>query len=44
MGNEESNNCLVCGKPDEEKAMCFKGEDWCCENHRKVLVANEEKV
>lgn len=33
------NPCLVpwCGKVDAEKPMCFRGEDWCCENHRKLV-------
>lgn len=28
----------MCGKPDEKKPMTFKGEDYCSEQHRKVLV------
>lgn len=31
-------NCLVCGKPDPEKAMAFRGEDWCCDRHRKMIL------
>lgn len=34
--------CLVCGKTDREKAMAFRGEDWCCELHRKQIVAARE--
>jgi hypothetical protein len=37
------NACLVCGKPDSEKPMSFKGEDWCCEIHRKVIVEASSK-
>lgn len=25
-----------CGKRDDEKPMAFRGENWCCENHRKL--------
>lgn len=31
-------DCKVCGKSDNEKPMCFRGEPWCSERHRKVLV------
>lgn len=31
--------CLICGMADEEKPMCFRRTDWCCENHRKQLLA-----
>lgn len=30
--------CEICEKKDTEKPMCFKGVDWCCENHRKIIV------
>jgi hypothetical protein len=33
----DEHKCLVCGKADCDKAACFRGTDWCCENHRKVL-------
>lgn len=33
--------CKVCGKKDHEKAMCFRGENWCSELHRKVLIGEE---
>ena len=26
-----------CGKVDNEKPMCFRGEPWCCDNHRKLV-------
>lgn len=29
--------CLICGTIDPDKAMCFRTEDWCSENHRKML-------
>jgi hypothetical protein len=31
------HNCEVCGKPDNEKPMCFRNAPWCSENHRKQL-------
>lgn len=31
-------DCKVCGKPDNEKPAIFKGEDYCCDDHRKVLT------
>jgi hypothetical protein len=30
--------CAVCGKTDDQKAMAFVGEDWCCDLHRKALT------
>lgn len=33
----ESNPCKVCGTPDSQKPMCFRGEEWCSDDHRKVL-------
>lgn len=30
-------NCQVCNTPDDLKPMCFKGEQYCCEDHRKIL-------
>lgn len=30
-----------CMKPDAEKAMAFRGTDWCCENHRKLVVQQD---
>ena len=31
-------DCEVCGKFDDEKPMCFRGERWCSEVHRKMIV------
>lgn len=36
-------DCKVCGKPDNEKPMCFRGEDYCCELHRKQLAGEPSK-
>lgn len=36
----ETHPCLVCGKQDAEKPNCFRGSDWCCENHRKEIQGN----
>lgn len=30
--------CKVCNKPDSEKPMAFRGEEWCCEKHRQLVV------
>ena len=27
----------MCGKKDPEKPMVFRGTDWCCDNHRKLV-------
>lgn len=27
-----------CGRKDQDKPMCFRGTDWCCEDHRKLVV------
>lgn len=35
---EKTHPCPVCGTPDHRKPMCFKGEPWCCERHRKLIV------
>jgi hypothetical protein len=37
----EDHPCRICGTPDSEKPMCFRKEDWCSENHRK-LIAGED--
>ena len=29
--------CGVCGKTDEKKPMCFVGEEYCSDLHRKIL-------
>lgn len=34
--------CKTCGTVDRDKPQCFRGTDWCCENHRKQQ--NGEKV
>lgn len=30
---------LTCGKTDESKPMCFRGEPWCCRDHKKLVQA-----
>lgn len=30
-------DCRVCGTPSDKKPMIFRGEDWCCDGHRKVV-------
>ena len=30
--------CRVCGKLDADKPMAFVGEDWCSDDHRKVVM------
>lgn len=37
---EVMNNCEICGKPDSEKPTCFRGERWCCEKHRKLILGD----
>jgi hypothetical protein len=37
------NECKTCGKPDAEKPMCFRGEDWCSEIHRKKQAGEPVK-
>lgn len=34
------NPCEVegCGVPDEIKPMCFRGERWCSDDHRKIIL------
>lgn len=38
------NECEVCGLPDSEKPMVFRGEQWCCDDHRKVLMGEKPAV
>lgn len=35
--------CGVCDKPDDQKPMCFRGEKWCSELHRKIMVGDLSK-
>lgn len=35
-------DCRVCGLWDEDKPMAFKGESWCSDDHRKVIVGEKE--
>jgi hypothetical protein len=30
---------VVCGKTDTEKPMTFRGTDWCCDDHWKLVLA-----
>lgn len=30
--------CRVCGTEDQDKPMAFRGEDWCSDNHRKIIA------
>lgn len=32
----------VCYRRDVDKPLCFRGEPWCCDNHRKLVVAQQE--
>jgi hypothetical protein len=32
------NPCEICKKADHEKPTCFRGEKWCCDNHRKMII------
>jgi len=36
------NPCIVCGTIDNDKAMCFKGTNHCCENHRQIIAGERE--
>jgi hypothetical protein len=29
---------LSCAKIDRDKPQIFRGEDWCCEQHRKLVL------
>jgi hypothetical protein len=30
-------DCRVCGTADPDKPQIFRGEDWCCDHHRKII-------
>lgn len=32
-----TRECKVCGRDQSDRPAIFKNEDWCCENHRKML-------
>ena len=32
--------CAVCGRTDPNKPMCFRGESWCCDDHRKLATGS----
>lgn len=34
------NPCQVCNKTDEQKPTIFRGEKWCSESHRKLIVGD----
>jgi len=34
---ETGHPCKVCGAKDDQKPMVFRGEDFCCDLHRKML-------
>ena len=37
---EPKNPCEVCQTPDDQKPMCFRGEKWCSEKHRKQIMGD----
>lgn len=37
------NPCEVCGMTDDQKAMAFRTEKWCSENHRKIVKKDDSK-
>lgn len=38
------NDCEICKMPDHKKPMCFRGERWCCDKHRKMVLGELQKV
>ena len=32
------SDCRVCKTRDDKKPQIFRNEDWCCDNHRKVIL------
>lgn len=36
--------CRVCKKTDDQKPMCFRGEEWCCESHRRIVMRDTEEL
>jgi hypothetical protein len=35
--------CLICGRVDD-KPMCYRGEPWCCNRHRKAVLAMSPRL
>lgn len=31
------HKCLICGKGDSDKPICYQKEDWCSELHRQLV-------
>lgn len=36
------SKCKVCKLEDSYKPMCFRGTEWCCENHHKVIIGDKQ--
>lgn len=34
--------CKICGKNDSERPLVFRGEEFCCDDHRKMLTGEME--
>ena len=35
--------CKVCRKEDSQKPQINRGDDWCCEDHRKMIADEEDR-
>lgn len=33
-------NCRVCGTEDKDKPAIFRGEEFCCDRHRKIIAGD----
>jgi hypothetical protein len=44
FGKTLDKYCEICGKPDNEKAMAFRGCRWCCDNHRKQVAEYDATI
>lgn len=40
LSDPEKYACLICGKSDSDKPMCFRGENYCSDTHRKMISAS----
>jgi hypothetical protein len=42
MREIEMTDCRVCSTPDEAKPTIFRGEEWCSDGHRKIILGEVE--
>jgi hypothetical protein len=44
FGKMPARHCEICGKPDKDKPMAFRGCRWCCDIHRKQVAEYDAMI